>query len=31
LEVLKEKSQDEKVKEECARLLQMWEDSSIVF
>jgi hypothetical protein len=31
LEVLKEKSQDEKVKEECARLLQMWEDSSTVF
>ena len=31
LEVLKDKSQDEKVKEECARLLQMWEDSSLVF
>jgi hypothetical protein len=31
LEVLKENSQDEKVKEECARLLQMWKDSSIVF
>jgi hypothetical protein len=31
LEVLKDKSQDENVKEECARLLQMWEDSSIVF
>jgi len=31
LEVLKEKSQDENVKEECARLLQMWEDSSLVF
>ena len=31
LEVLKEKSQDESVKEECARLLQMWEDSSTVF
>jgi hypothetical protein len=31
LEVLKNKSQDESVKEECARLLQMWEDSSIAF
>jgi len=31
LEVLKEKSQDESVKEECSRLLQMWEDSSTVF
>jgi len=31
LEVLKEKSRDESVKEECARLLQMWEDSSTVF
>ena len=31
LEVLKEKSQDEKVKEECARLLQMWEDSSLAY
>ena len=31
LEVLKEKSKDEKVKEECARLLQMWEDSSVAF
>jgi hypothetical protein len=31
LEVLKEKSQDEIVKEECARLLQMWKDSSTVF
>jgi hypothetical protein len=31
LEVLKEKSQDESVKEECARLLQMWEDSTLVF
>jgi hypothetical protein len=31
LEVLKEKSQDENVKEECARLLQMWEDSSIAY
>ena len=31
LEVLKEKSSDESVKKECARLLQMWEDSSTVF
>ncbi|MDX1813555.1 MAG: hypothetical protein R3319_02085 [Candidatus Bathyarchaeia archaeon] len=31
LEVLKDKSQDKKVKEECARLLQMWEDSSVIF
>ena len=31
LEVLKNKSQDENVKEECARLLQMWEDSSIAY
>ncbi len=31
LEVLKEKSQDENVKKECARLLQMWEDSSIAY
>jgi hypothetical protein len=31
LEVLKDKSQDETVKEECARLLQMWEDSSIAY
>ena len=31
LEVLKEKSQDEKVKEDCARLLQMWEDSSLAY
>ncbi len=31
LEVLKEKSQDENVKKECARLLQMWADSSIAF
>lgn len=31
LEVLKEKSQDESVKKECARLLQMWEDSSLVY
>ena len=31
LVVLKEKSTDESVKEECARLLQMWEDSAIAF
>jgi len=31
LEVLREKSLDESVKEECSRLLQMWEDSSTVF
>jgi hypothetical protein len=31
LEVLKEKSHDENVKKECARLLQMWADSSLVF
>jgi hypothetical protein len=31
LEVLKSKSQDEKVKEECARLLQMWEDSALAY
>jgi hypothetical protein len=31
LEVLKEKSQDESVKEECARLLQMWEDSALAY
>jgi hypothetical protein len=31
LEILKEKSSDESVKEECSRLLQMWEDSSTVF
>jgi len=31
LEVLKEKSREESVKEECTRLLQMWEDSSTVF
>jgi predicted small secreted protein len=31
LEILKEKSLDESVKEECTRLLQMWEDSSTVF
>jgi hypothetical protein len=31
LEILKNKSQDEAVKEECARLLKMWEDSSIAY
>jgi hypothetical protein len=31
LEVLKDESQDENVKKECARLLQMWADSSTVF
>jgi hypothetical protein len=31
LEVLKNKSQDENVKEECARLLQMWEDSALAY
>ena len=31
LEVLKDKSQDKNVKEECARLLQMWEDSSLAY
>jgi len=31
LEVLKEKSQEKSVKEECARLLQMWEDSATDF
>ncbi len=31
LQVLKDKSQDENVKKECARLLQMWADSSTVF
>ena len=31
LEVLKAKSQDENVKEECSRLLQMWEDSSLAY
>lgn len=31
LEVLKEKSQDKSVKDECARLLQMWEDSATDF
>lgn len=31
LEVLKERSQNETVKEECTRLLQMWEDSATAF
>lgn len=31
LGVLKEKSKDKSVKEECSRLLQMWKDSSLVF
>ena len=31
LEVLKSKSQDESVKEECERLLQMWEDSALAY
>ena len=31
LEVLKNKSQDENVKEECARLLKMWADSSLAY
>jgi len=31
LEVLKDKSQDENVKKECARLLQMWEESSLAY
>ena len=31
LEVLKEKSRNKSVKEECTRLLQMWEDSALVF
>ena len=31
LEILKKKSQDESVKEECARLLKMWEDSSLAY
>lgn len=31
LEVLRNKSQNESIKEECSRLLQMWEDSSIAF
>jgi hypothetical protein len=31
LQVLKDKSSDENVKEECERLLQMWKDSSLAF
>jgi hypothetical protein len=31
LGILKKKSRDENVKEECARLLQMWEDSSLAY
>ena len=31
LEILKKKSRDESVKEECERLLQMWEDSSLAY
>jgi len=31
LEILKKTSQDESVKEECDRLLQMWEDSSLAY
>lgn len=31
LEVLKQKIQDENVKAECERLLQMWKDSSIAY
>jgi hypothetical protein len=31
LEVLKSKSQDENVKEECARLLKMWAESSLAY
>lgn len=31
LEILKKKSQDETVKAECERLLQMWEDSSLAY
>jgi hypothetical protein len=31
LEVLKEKSQDESVKKECTRILQMWKDSATAF
>ena len=31
LEILKKKSRDESVKEECARLLKMWEDSSLAY
>ncbi len=31
LQVLKEKTKDNSVKEECERLLEMWKDSSLVF
>jgi len=31
LEVLKNKSQDENVKDECARLLKMWAESSLAY
>ena len=31
LEVLRNKSQDQNVKEECERLLQMWEDSALAY
>jgi hypothetical protein len=31
LQVLKDKSEDKNVKEECERLLQMWKDSSLAF
>jgi hypothetical protein len=31
LQVLKEKTKDNSVKEECKRLLEMWKDSSLVF
>ena len=31
LQVLKDKSSDNNVKEECERLLQMWKDSSLAF
>ncbi len=31
LEILKKKSRDESVKEECERLLQMWKDSSLAY
>ena len=31
LEILKKRSRDESVKQECTRLLKMWEDSSIAY
>jgi hypothetical protein len=31
LEILKKKSQDKSVKEECTRLLKMWEDSALAY